>query len=105
MKEQPNVLMIVLVQQKRKFCLSFHWNGANSYLYVNKTKIYKFKARDSRSWYEFYLGGVSKDFAESEQSEMSLNGTVYDFLLDHSSIEKEGILSVHEYLMVKNNVI
>ena len=30
-----------------KFCLSFHNNGANSYLFVNGTEIYKFKAKDS----------------------------------------------------------
>ena len=32
---------------KKKFCLSLHYNGANSYLFVNGTKIYKFKAKDS----------------------------------------------------------
>ena len=32
---------------KKKFCLSFHYNGANSYLFVNGTEIYKFKAKDS----------------------------------------------------------
>ena len=29
-----------------KFCLSLHYNGANSYLFVNSTEIYKFKAKD-----------------------------------------------------------
>ena len=29
---------------KKKFCLSLHYNGANSYLFVNGIKIYKFKA-------------------------------------------------------------
>ena len=29
-----------------KFCLSLHYNGANSYLFVNGTKIHKFKAKD-----------------------------------------------------------
>ena len=28
---------------KKKFCLSLHYNGANSYLFVNGTEIYKFK--------------------------------------------------------------
>ena len=28
---------------KKKFCLSLHYNGANSYLIVNGTEIYKFK--------------------------------------------------------------
>ena len=30
-----------------KFCLSLHYNGDNSYLFVNDTEIIKFKAKDS----------------------------------------------------------
>ena len=29
------------------FCLRLHYNGANSYLFVNGTEIIKFKAKDS----------------------------------------------------------
>ena len=32
---------------RKKFCLSLHYNGANSYLFVNGTEIIKFKAKDS----------------------------------------------------------
>ena len=32
---------------KNKFCLSLHYNRADSYLSVNGTEIYKFKAKDS----------------------------------------------------------
>ena len=32
---------------KKKFCLSLHYNGTNSYLFVNGTEIIKFKAKDS----------------------------------------------------------
>ena len=32
---------------KKKFCLSLHHNGANSYLFVIGTEIYKIKAKDS----------------------------------------------------------
>ena len=32
---------------KKKFCLSLHYNGGNSYLFVNGTEIVKFKAKDS----------------------------------------------------------
>ena len=32
---------------KKKFCLNLHYNGANSYLFVNGTEIYKFKAKYS----------------------------------------------------------
>ena len=31
----------------KKFFLSLHYNGTNSYLFVNGTEIYKFKAKDS----------------------------------------------------------
>ena len=32
---------------KKKFCLSLHYNAANSYLFVNGTEIIKFKVKDS----------------------------------------------------------
>ena len=73
-------------------------------MYVNKTEICKFKTKDNISWYDFCLGSISKDFTKNEQSEISLNGTVYDFLVDHSSTKKEGIFNIHQYLMVQNNV-
>ena len=44
-----------------KFCLSLHYNGANSYLFVNGTEIYKFKAKDSEIVSSpSYLGNISK---------------------------------------------
>ena len=48
-------------------------------MHVNKTEICKFKAKDKISWYNFCLGSVSKDLTIDEQSDISLNGTVYDF--------------------------
>ena len=33
---------------KKKFCLSLYYNGANSYLFVNGTEMYKRKAKDSK---------------------------------------------------------
>ena len=34
-------------ENNKKVCLSSHYNGANSYLFVNGTEITKFKAKDS----------------------------------------------------------
>ena len=34
-------------RSNRKFGLSLHYNGSNSLLFVNSTKIYQFKAKDS----------------------------------------------------------
>ena len=64
----------------------------------------RFKAKDNISWYNFCLGNVSQDFTKDEQSEISLNGTMYHFSVDHSSIKKEDILNIHQYLMIKNNI-
>ena len=33
----------------KKFCLSLHYKGANSYLFVNGTEFIKFKAKDSET--------------------------------------------------------
>ena len=38
----------------KKFCLSLHYNGANSYLFVNGTEIYKFKEKD----FEIFVGEI-----------------------------------------------
>ena len=34
-------------ENNKKFCLSLHCNGTNSYLFVNGIEIYKFKVKDS----------------------------------------------------------
>ena len=49
---------------KRKFCLSLHYSGANSYLFVNGTEIYKFKVKDSEIVASpLRLGNISKDWS------------------------------------------
>ena len=56
-----------------KFCLSFHYDGANSYLFVNGTEIYKFKAKDSEIVpNNLCLGNVSKDFSASNMKKLDL---------------------------------
>ena len=48
----------------KKFCLSLHYNGANSYLFVNGTEIYKFEAKDSEILAsQLCLGDISKDWS------------------------------------------
>ena len=34
-------------KSNRKFCLSLHYSGSNSFLFANAAKIYQFKAKDS----------------------------------------------------------
>ena len=49
---------------KKTFCLSLHYNGVNSYLFVNGTEIYKFKGKDSEIVaIPLCLGNISKDWS------------------------------------------
>ena len=59
---------------KKKFCLSLHYNGANSYLFVNGTEIIKFKAKDSNiTATTLCLGNISKDWLVDNMKDAGLN--------------------------------
>ena len=46
-----------------KVCLSLHYNGA-AIVFVNVTKIYQFKAKDSEiKKYPFYLGNIARNLS------------------------------------------
>ena len=34
-------------EQHKEFCLSSHYSGVNSYIFVNGVELYKFKSKDS----------------------------------------------------------
>ena len=54
---------INFTQSGKRFVLSLHYNGSNSFLFVNATKVYQFKAKNSEiKDYVLCLGNVSKDF-------------------------------------------
>ena len=58
---------------KKKFCLSLHYNGADSYLFVNCTEIYKFKVKDSEIVATpLCLGNVSKDWSADNMKKLDL---------------------------------
>ena len=49
---------------EKKLCLSLHYNGVNSYFFVNGTEIYKLKAKDSEIVATpLCLGNISKDWS------------------------------------------
>ena len=54
---------IKFTQPRKRFVLSLNYNGSNSFLFVNATKIYQFKAKDSEiKYYALCLGNTSRDF-------------------------------------------
>ena len=61
---QKKFIQLILPVANQKFCLSLHYNGDNSYLFVNGKEIINFKAKDSEIVpYSLCLGGYSKDFS------------------------------------------
>ena len=83
-----------------------YYNGANSYLFVNGTEIYKFKAKD----YEILvgsicLGNISKDWSVDNMKKNGFTGYVYDFSVDYKVIPVDNIKNTRKYLMKKNNIV
>ena len=54
---------LILHNHKKKFVLHLHYNGRNSFLYLNALKIYQFKPKKSEvKDYVLCLDNISKDF-------------------------------------------
>ena len=88
------------------FCLSLHYSGDNSYLFVNSKKVTKFKAKNSELIkHRMCLGGLSKDYDRDSRQNTGLYGNVYDFSVDYSAISNDKIHDIHAYLMRKNGLI
>ena len=97
---------INFTENNKKLCLSSHYNGANSYLFVNGTEIQKFEAKDSEiAATPLCLGNNSKDWSVDNMKETGLNRYVYDFSVDYDATAVDDILDINKYLMKKNNMI
>ena len=91
----------------KKFCSSLHYNGANSYLFVNGIEIYKFKAKDSEILVgPIFLWNISKDWSVDNVKKTGFTGYIYDFRVDCEAIAVDDIKTIHKYyLMKKNNIV
>ena len=90
----------------KRFCLSLHYNGANSYLFVNRVEIYKSRAKDSEIVVgSICLGNISKDQSVDNMNKTGFTGYVYDFRVDYDAIAADDIKDIHKYLMKKNNIV
>ena len=91
---------------KMKLCLTLHYNGANSYLLVNGTEIYKFNAKYSEIVASpLCLGNISKDWSVDNMKKTGFNGYVYDFSVDYDATDVDDIKDIHKYLMKKNDIV
>ena len=88
-----------------KFVLSLHYNGDNSYLFVNGKQELKFKATDEQIVKErLCLGNISDDWTASDAENTGLFGEVYDFAVDYTAVSIGEIYNVHRCLMKKNGI-
>ena len=96
---------IDFTKNNTKFCLSLHYNGASSYLFVNGIEIIKFKANVSEIVAgPLCLGNISKDFSVNNMKKTRLNGYVYNFSVDYDATAVDDILDIYEYLMKKSYI-
>ena len=82
----------------KTFCLSLHYNGDDSYLFVHGKEVTKFKAKDSViKANPLSLGSIS--------TSLEMYENFNDFSFDYSAISNDKIHDNHAYLMRKNGII
>ena len=75
-------------------------------MFVNGTKIIKFKAKDSETVATpLCLGNISRGWSVDNMRNTGLNWFVYDFNVDFDAIAVDDILEIHNYLMKKNGIV
>ena len=97
--------LINFSKNNTKFCLSLHYSGADSYLFVNGTEIIKFKAKDSQIVASPLCLGKTKDWLTDNVRKISFTGYVYDFSVGYDAIDVDDIKDILKYLMKKNNIV
>ena len=95
-------MYLINFTEKNTFCLSLNYNGADSYLFVNRTEIYKLKAKDSEIVASpLCLGNISKDWSTDNVEKTGFKGYIYDFSEDYDATDVDDIKDIHKYL-IKN---
>ena len=85
---------INFTKENTKFCLSFHYNKTNNYLFVNGKEIQKFAVKNFEiTPYELCLGNISKDWSAVNMKKTDLKGCVYDFSVDYDAILVSDIIT------------
>ena len=90
----------------KKFMLSLHYNGDDSYLFVNGRRKLKFKAKTDQLLKEkLCIGNLSDQWTTSESEKTGLYGKIYDFVVDYEQISGvKAIYDMHRHLMTKHNI-
>ena len=89
-------------QPSTKFVLSLHYNGNNSYLFVNGKQESKFKAKiESLVKEKLCIGNLSDKWSTSESEKTGLYGNIYDFIVDYEAIiGVKAIYDIHTIIFI-----
>ena len=91
---------INFTQSLKRFVLSLYYNGSSSFLSVNATKVYQFKAKTlGIRDYALRLGNISKDFTINNIKETGLKGIAKFCSVDFNPIDINNSLDIHKHLM------
>ena len=90
----------------KKFMLSLHYNGNDSYLFVNGRQELKFKCKTDQLVQEkLCIGNLSDQWTTSESEKTGVYGKIYDFVVDYEQIVGvKAIYDMHRYFMTKHNI-
>ena len=98
-----------LTEPNKKFVLSIHYNGDDSYLFVNGVEQLKFKAQSctyNMKNQTFCIGNTSSDWNLTNSTKTNLYGNVYDFAIDYEPLTSAKIIfDIHRCLMKKHGII
>ena len=91
----------------KKIVLSLHYNGNDSYLFVNGRQELKFKTKTDQLVKEkLCIGNLSDQWTTIESEKPGFYGKIYDFVVDYEQIaETTKILDMHKYLIIKHGII
>ena len=94
-------------QPNKNFVLSLHYNGDNSYLFVNGKQELKFKCKtDQLVKKKSCIGNLSNNWSPIEAQKTGLYGNIYDFVVDYEMIDGvKQIYGMHRYLMKKHDIV
>ena len=92
-------------QPSTKFVLSLHYNGDDSYLFVNCRQELKFKCKTDQLFKQkLCIGTLSDQWTTSESEKTGLYESIYDFVVDSEQIVGvKAIYDMHRYLMTKHD--
>ena len=90
----------------KKSMLNLHYNGDDSYLFVNGRQELNFKCKTDQLVKEkLCIGNLSDQWTTSESEKTGLYGNIYYFVVDYEQIlGVKAIFDMHRYLITKHNI-